>query len=105
MVTLNEAALRFMLEDEAGPIGRMLSRVVDGIAGKEEAVVNMVFAKNPEVKPRVVDQVISGEDGLVGVVDIPFDGNVSYYFAQKMGREDWIVETIMQDWYSQIGVF
>jgi len=102
-VTLNEVALRFLLEDEAGPTGRMLRRTADQIAGNYEFVVETIIP-NPDIRPAVDAVVETGDLGLQASIGFPFEDRVSDYLADKIGdrEKDRLMPVIMTAWDSQI---
>lgn len=84
-ITLNEAALRFLLEDPAGPVGLDLQR-------RSESVTTLVRQNAQKIiktlPPDLVDyEIQSSDDGLRSVIGIKGAGRWSEYLAAKEGRE------------------
>jgi len=99
----NESALHHLLEDEASPVGLMLQRSANIIAGNGEAV-NSIIMSDGAIRPAVDFVIEHGDDGLRAVIGMPFQGRISEYMAAKWEREgsEWIVDALMSNWDSQI---
>jgi hypothetical protein len=84
-LVFNEAALRFLLEDEAGPVGQDLRR-------RAEAITDLVRANATKIleqmSPDVVQfEISTGEDGLQAIIGVEGTGRWSSYLAAKEKRE------------------
>jgi len=84
-LVFNEAALRFLLEDEAGPVGQDLRR-------RSEAITELVRANATKIleqmSPDVVQfEISTGEDGLQAIIGVEGTGRWSSYLAAKEKRE------------------
>ena len=86
-VTLNEAALRFLLEDEAGPVGRDLRRRSEVVTNLVRENVNKVMWRTPAAAEAVDYQIVSGDDGLSSIIGIRGGGRWADYIAAKEARE------------------
>jgi hypothetical protein len=83
-VTLNEPALRFLLEDPAGPVGLDLRRRSDNILPLMRERAQAVL---PMAPADIVDyDIFVGEDGLVSVFGYK-GGRWADYLAAKAQRE------------------
>jgi hypothetical protein len=100
----NEAALNFLLQSPAGPVGRSVERVSNHIAGNYEAVINIIWQNQNQLsRPHADYRVESGDNGLQGDVGIPDQGHVSEYMDEKFGIEsDWIVPGLMTNWEAYV---
>lgn len=84
-VTLNEFALRFMLEDEAGPVGIDLRRRAENVTRLVRENATKVLEQMP---PEIVDYVIVSQDeGLAAIIAVQGTGRWSSYLADKEQRE------------------
>jgi hypothetical protein len=101
-VTLNEAALQFLLESPAGPVGEDLRRRAEVVTGNYQTVINVVWEnQDPALNPRADYEVDVGDEGLQAEIGIRFHGRISEYMARKMETEaDRVVPTIMLGWHS-----
>lgn len=84
-ITLNEASLRFLLEDPAGPVGIDLRR-------RSENITRLVRTNARRIIPQIPDSIIdyeisSGDLGLQSVIGIEGTGRWSSYLAAKEDRE------------------
>lgn len=84
-VTLNEAALRFLLEDPAGPVGIDLAR-------RSENITRLVRTNAQRIIPQIPESLIdyeisSGDQGLQSVIGLEGSGRWSSYLAAKEDRE------------------
>lgn len=84
-VTLNEAALRFMLEDPAGPVGADLRRRSENVTALVRQNAQRIIRTLPA---DVVEyEIQSSEEGLRSVIGIKGSGRWSEYLAAKEARE------------------
>ena len=90
-VILNEAALRFMLEDEIGPVGLDLKRRSENITDIYRQNVMNIIPAFGEHGGDVRYRIEVSEDGLQSVIGIdPGDsvsGRMGAYLAEKVERE------------------
>jgi hypothetical protein len=84
-ITLNEAALTFLLESEAGPVGLDLRRRSENVTALVRENATKILEEMP---PEVIDFEISvGDDGLRSEIGVVGSGRWSDYLAAKEGRE------------------
>lgn len=84
-VTLNEAALNFLLDNPAGPVGIDLRRRAENITRLVRANATKILEEMP---PSLVDfEVVSGDDGLAAIIGVQGTGRWSSYLAAKEQRE------------------
>ena len=84
-VTLNEAALRFLLDDEQGPTGLDLKLRSENVRDLyRQNVLNII----PTFPPDEIDFEISvGDLGLQSVIGIRDGGRMAQYLDAKVARE------------------
>ena len=84
-LVFNEAALDFLLENPAGPVGLDLRRRAENITRLVRANATKILE---EMDPGLVDYVIvSGDDGLQAIIGVEGTGRYSSYLAAKEKRE------------------
>lgn len=84
-VTLNEPALRQLLEDQAGPIGTFLTLKSEIIVAEARRGAEVIM-KQPMTD--LIDyEIISGDEGLVSIVGVRGSGRISQYLAFKQQNE------------------
>jgi len=84
-LVFNEAALRFLLEDPDGPVGRDLERRSINITELVKENATKILEKmNPDLVQYVIT---SGDDGLQSVIGVEGTGRWSSYLAAKEERE------------------
>ena len=84
-LVFNEAALHFLLEDEAGPVGLELDRISKNVTELVRDNATRILEQMPR---DVVDYVVSsGDDGLQSVIGVEGTGRWSSYLAAKEERE------------------
>ncbi len=99
-LVINEAVLHHLVADQNGPMGLMLERVSNQIAGNYEAVFNIIW-QNQEatLKPRADFEITTSDVGIQSVIGIPDDNHISEYMAVKFETEsDWITPALMTNW-------
>ena len=93
-VTVNEAALTFLLESEAGPVGLDLRRRSENIVASVRANATRILEEMP---PDLIDFEISvGDDGLRSVIGMTSGGRWDDYLAAKERREQVIFAPALQ---------
>ncbi len=99
-LVFNEAALNFLLQDPAGPVGRRLNIVANHIAGRYEAVIDVVWEmRDPFLKPQVDYDIVNADFGLEAVIGITDGGSISQEMADKMvDEQERLLGPIMQTW-------
>lgn len=81
----NEAALNFLLENPAGPVGQDLRRRAEAITDLVRANATKILEQMP---PELVQyEISSGDDGLQAVIGVEGVGRWSTYLAAKEERE------------------
>ena len=84
-LVFNEAALHFLLEDEAGPVGLELDRVSQNITELVRDNATKIIAEMPR---DTIDYLVSsGDNGLQSVIGVEGTGRWSSYLAAKEERE------------------
>lgn len=84
-VILNEAALHFLLEDPAGPVGLDLRRRAENITELVRANATKILE---QMDPQVIQyEISSGDNGLQAVIGVEGVGRWSSYLAAKEERE------------------
>lgn len=89
-VTLNEVALRFLLEDEAGPTGQDLRRRSENVTRIYRQNVANVLPAFFEHGGEVAYEIEVGDDGLKSTIGIRpggGSGRMGDYLAKKVERE------------------
>jgi hypothetical protein len=84
-LVFNEAALDFLLENPAGPVGLDLRRRAEAITDLVRANATKILEQMP---PDTVQyEIVSGEDGLEAIIGVEGTGRWSSYLAAKERRE------------------
>lgn len=84
-LVFNEAALHFLLENPAGPVGQDLRRRAEVITDLVRANATKVLEMLP---PETIQyEITSGDDGLQAVIGVEGVGRWSTYLAAKEQRE------------------
>jgi predicted esterase YcpF (UPF0227 family) len=84
-LVFNQAALDFLLENPAGPVGQDLRRRAEAITQLVRDNATKVLEQLP---PEVVQyEIVSGDDGLAAVIGVQGIGRWSTYLAAKEQRE------------------
>jgi hypothetical protein len=101
-VILNQAALDFLLQNPAGPVGLNLRRRAEVITGNYEAVIGVIWENQDEgLRPQADYDIAVGDEGLRAIIGIPFHGRISEYMGRKLESErDRVVPSLMQGWES-----
>jgi hypothetical protein len=86
-VTLNEAALRYLLEDPAGAVGLDLRRRSENVTALVRENVNKVMWRTPAAAEAVGYEIVTGDDGLVSIIGLRGAGRWADYLAAKEARE------------------
>ena len=84
-VTLNEGALRFLFEDEAGPLGTYLRQKSEIIVQEARRGAEVIM-KQP-MTDLIGYDIVSGDDGLASIVGVRGSGRISQYLAFKQENE------------------
>lgn len=85
MLTFNEAAMHFLLEDPAGPVGLDLRRRSESITELVRANATKILEQmNPDI---IQYAITSGDNGLQAVIGVEGTGRWSSYLAAKEERE------------------
>lgn len=85
MLTFNEAALNFLLENPAGPVGLDLRHRAENITDLVRANATKILE---EMDPGVIDfEIVNGDDGLAAIIGVRGAGRWSTYLAAKEQRE------------------
>jgi hypothetical protein len=87
-ITLNEQALRFLLEDEGGPVGLDLRRRAQNITDLYRTNVVSVMPRFPASE--VDFEITTGDEGLQAIIGIRGGGTSARwadYLAAKVERE------------------
>ena len=84
-LVFNEAALNFLLENPAGPVGLDLRRRAENITSLVRDNATKIIE---EMDPGLIQyEIRSGEDGLEAVIGVEGVGRMSTYLAAKERRE------------------
>ena len=84
-LVFNEAALKFLLEDPDGPVGRELQRVSENITQLVKDNAHKILEQmNPDI---VMFEISNTDDGLQSVIGVEGTGRWSSYLAAKEERE------------------
>jgi hypothetical protein len=83
MVILNEGALRILLEEEIGAVGRSIERRAQATVEQEKKNVIDYFGRAPSLHGRVDQEVGYQMSGSTAVVGIRDGGNKARRLAQK----------------------
>lgn len=84
-VTLNQAALNFLLENPAGPVGQDLRRRAENVTVLlRDGATTILEAMPPDL---IQYQIRSGDAGLEAVVGVVGGGRWSDYLVAKEARE------------------
>ena len=104
-LVFNEAALKFLLESPAGPVGRKLLLASERISHNYNVQIQTVWENQSAINLPVASfNIGSGDDGLQSEIGIVDGGRISQYMAQKFAEKerDKFVPKIMADWDSNI---
>jgi len=84
-LVFNEAALKFLLESPAGPVGLDLRRRAERITDLVRANATKILEQMP---PETVQfDIVSDDDGLAAIIGVEGTGRWSSYLAAKERRE------------------
>jgi hypothetical protein len=84
-LVFNEAALNFLLENPAGPVGQDLRRRAERITQLVRDNATKVLEQLP---PETIQyEIVSGDDGLEAIIGVEGTGRWSSYLAAKEERE------------------
>lgn len=84
-VTLNEIALKALLETDAGPVGRDVQRRADAMQDVLKARARQIFEGRPGIQG---DERVEMRQGADLEITIGFlDGKIESYLAPKIARE------------------
>lgn len=94
-VTLNESALRALLESERGPIGQEIRKRAETVVEVARQNVNVIMARSPiNVSPDVDFEI---RPDLSAVIGIRNTGSITQYLAAKEGREHvWLTPALAE---------
>lgn len=84
-VTLNEAALRQLLEDPDGPMGTFLRIKSEVIVGEARRGASVIMKQ--DMTGYIDYEIVSGDDGLSSIVGVRGQGRISEYLAFKQMNE------------------
>ena len=84
-LVFNEAALNFLLENPAGPVGLDLRRRAENITQLVRDNATKILEQMPPELVRY--EISSGDDGLQAIIGVEGTGRWSSYLAAKERRE------------------
>ena len=93
-VTLNESAVRLLLETEDGPLGRFIQRKAEQITAQAQQNVRDYFVSAPSLDvDQDVDFSMQGSTATIGIRDA---GSKSRRLAksQSEGKVNWLLKSL-----------
>lgn len=84
-VTLNEAAIRRLLESPTGPVGRDVQRRSNAMLGVYKARARQIFENRPGIQGDERIEMRLGDDLEITIGFL--DGRIEEYLAPKIERE------------------
>lgn len=96
-VTLNQVALKALLESEEGPVGRFIADLAAQVTNSAQANVRDYFGGAPSLT--VDDAVDFDMDGSTAVVGIRDAGAKAHRLAQAQaqGRVNWLLKALLTE--------